>query len=202
MYSGNCGPGTFVATVCTISWEWTTRTGEHGGDEPGGATVTDSRGSRPKRRSRVTASGRPSGRGWLARSSIGSSIPTGSRAYTAETRLSSTPRASGARIDTGMSVVTVRFSTGSPTSEQQLAQTTRNRGEHDVVDGATEHVAQRLDVIERHASARPTAVRSDRSGQRCAHAVRRRDQSLEAGRDVAETTQGREPDAAPRRRPL
>ena len=56
--------------------------------------------------------------------------------------------------------------TASPRESQQLAEAVGDQREHDVVDGAAELGAHRLDVGEAHVGPAPAPVRPDRAGQR------------------------------------
>ena len=82
----------------------------------------------------------------------------------------SSPCCSSARTDTGHSTRSRRSSTSSPRAVEQPVQSAADAGEHDVVDGAADRLADRLDLGERDAHDRqqavPTRARVDRRARR------------------------------------
>ncbi len=112
-YMGFCGPGTLVVTVCTLRWltrakRRPPRARSSGGAKPASEVSASAATAcffslSPSICSRIDS-----------RRLRGSSMPTGSSANMAETRLFNVPRSSSLRTETGTSVRTTRPSTSSP----------------------------------------------------------------------------------------
>ena len=136
------GPGTFVVTVLTLRCGIRIATRVPSASSIDGANPDSDVSTSPATACFDSLSPSICAR-IAARRSAGSSSPTGSSAIIADTRLLYVPRSPVVRTDTGTSVRTTRPSTLSSRASSRVAETAREHGEHDVVDGAAEPRAAR-----------------------------------------------------------
>ena len=112
-YSGNCGPGTLVATVLTKRCGVRNARRAPSASSIGGAKPASPTSTSPATALCVSFTYSICSCSWRNRS-WGAPTPTGSSANTVDTRLARVPRSATLRTDTGTMVRTVRASRRSP----------------------------------------------------------------------------------------